>query len=80
MAAADGPSAADDEGPTEVRSVREVSANSDRLVLGGGGGGGRPFSAVSKPNFASKYAFESSRRDLHNTLLCTDLKSHFFKC
>ena len=24
------------------------------------------FSAVSKPNFASKYAFESSRRDLHN--------------
>ena len=23
------------------------------------------FSAVSKPNFASKYAFESSRRDLH---------------
>ena len=42
MAAADGPSAADDEGPTEVRSVREVSANSDRLVLGGGGGGGRP--------------------------------------
>ena len=28
------------------------------------------FSAVSKPNFASKYAFESSRRDLHNALLC----------
>ena len=26
------------------------------------------FSAVSKPNFASKYAFESSRRDLHNAL------------
>ena len=24
------------------------------------------FSAGSKPNFASKYAFESSRRDLHN--------------
>merc|ERR1719163_163276 len=37
------------------------------------------FSAVSKPNFASKYAFESSRRDLHNTLLCTAPKSHFFK-
>ena len=32
---------------------------------------------VSKPNFASKYAFESSRRDLHNALLCTALKSHF---
>ena len=29
------------------------------------------FSAVSKPNFASKYAFESSRRDLHDALLCT---------
>ena len=37
------------------------------------------FSAVSKPNFASKYAFESSRRDLHNALLCTALKSHFSK-
>ena len=37
------------------------------------------FSAVSKPNFASKYALESSRRDLHNALLCTALKSHFFK-
>ena len=35
------------------------------------------FSAVSKPNFASKYAFESSRRDLQNALLCTALKSHF---
>ena len=29
------------------------------------------FSAVSNPNFASKYALESSRRDLHNALLCT---------
>ena len=27
------------------------------------------FSAVSKPDFARKYAFESSRRDLHNALL-----------
>ena len=36
------------------------------------------FSAVSKPNFASKYAFESSRRDLHNALLCTALQSQFF--
>ena len=35
------------------------------------------FSAVSKPNFASKYAFESSRRHLHNALLCTALKSYF---
>ena len=30
-----------------------------------------PFSAVSKLNFASKYSLESSRRDLHNALLCT---------
>ncbi len=37
------------------------------------------FSAVSKPNFASRYAFESSRRDLHTALLCTALKSHFLK-
>ena len=36
------------------------------------------FSAVSKRNFARKYAFESSRRDLHNALLCTALKSHMF--
>ena len=39
------------------------------------------FSAVSKRNFASKYnmyALESSRQDLHNSLLCTALKSHFF--
>ena len=31
------------------------------------------FSAVSKPNFASKCSCESSRRDLNNTLLCTAL-------
>ena len=31
------------------------------------------FSAVSKPTFASKYSLESSRRDLHNALLCTVL-------
>ena len=36
------------------------------------------FSAVSKPNFAGKDAFESSRRDLHNALLCTALQSQFF--
>ena len=36
------------------------------------------FSAVSKPNFARKYALESSRRDLHNALLCTALQSQFF--
>ena len=34
------------------------------------------FSAVSTPIFASKYALESSRRDLHNALLCTVLESN----
>ena len=33
------------------------------------------FSAVSTPIFASKYSLESSRRDLHNALLCTVLES-----
>ena len=31
------------------------------------------FSSVWTPNFASKYALESSRRDLHDALLCTVL-------
>ena len=37
------------------------------------------FSAVSKRNFSSKYTLESSRRDLHNALLCTAPTSHFFQ-
>ena len=37
------------------------------------------FSAVSKPNFASEYALESSRRDLHNALLCTVLNAQNFR-
>ena len=59
-------------------SVRGERANLKGLVLGGGGGG-RPDSAVSKPNFASKYSLESSRRDLHNALLCTLFESQFFR-
>ena len=39
-------------------SVRGERANFTGLVR----------EAVSKPNFGSKYAFESSRRDLHNAL------------
>ena len=39
----------------------------------------RSLSAVSKPNFARKYALESSRRDLHNALLCTVLKAQTFE-
>ena len=34
------------------------------------------FSAVSKPNFASIYALESSRRDLQNALFGTVLGIH----
>ena len=36
------------------------------------------FSAVSTPIFPSKYSLESSRRDLHNALLCTVLQSQNF--
>ena len=35
------------------------------------------FSAVSKPNVASEYSCESSRRDLHYALFCTVLQSQF---
>ena len=37
------------------------------------------FSAVSTPIFASKYALESSRQDLHNALLCTVLNAQNFR-
>ena len=37
------------------------------------------FSAVSKPNFGSRYSLESSSRDLHNALLCTVLESEVEK-
>ena len=54
---------------------------------GGRGIVGRPagqtlegsFSAELKSIFVSKRSFESSRRDLHNAHLCTDLRI-FFKC
>ena len=45
----------------ETRGMRQTLAGS--------------FSAVSKRNFASKYALDSSHRDLHNALLCTVLES-----
>ena len=41
---------------------------------------GGSFSAVSRPNFARKYAFESSRRDLQNALLCTVVESEAIRC
>ena len=63
-------------GPRPPRSARARAASAAscrgmRQTLQGS------FSAVSKSYFASKYAFESSRRDLHNALLCTALQSQF---
>ena len=55
------------------RRSSRIAANFRGLVLGGGG------SAVSKPNFARKYPLESSRRDLHNALLCTVLNAQKFR-
>ena len=53
----------------DIRSLPMLGLTqlSNYLILKGS------FSAVSKPNFASKYALESSRRDLQNALLCTGL-------
>ena len=51
-----------------------------RCAASGSAGGSTwqgSFSDASKPNFARKYALESSRRDLHNALLCTALQSQF---
>ena len=36
------------------------------------------FSALSSPNFATKYSLKTSRRDPYNTLLCTALHSQTF--
>ena len=58
-----------------ARSSRVVGV--DEHPLGIGQTLQSSFSAVSKRNFARKYALESSRRDLHNALLCTALQSHF---
>ena len=70
-------------GGTSVRRPAPGRAEpaEETIEAGGGAVAGRQtlegsFSAVSKPNFASKYAFESSRRDLHDALLCTALKAH----
>ena len=38
------------------------------------------FSALSKPICASKYSFESSRRDLHTFAQISDLKNSSKKC
>ena len=53
---------------TQMEHLGDLYAESGQTLRGS-------FSAVSKPNFASKYSLESSRRDLHNALLCTVLES-----
>ena len=53
--------------PRTCRPLLGLTQLSNYLTLKGS------FSAVSKPNVASKYALESSRRDLQNALLCTVL-------
>ena len=55
----------------ERPAMSGLTQRSNSLTLKGS------FSAVSKPNFASKYALESSRRDLQNALLCTVLEAQF---
>ena len=52
-----------------------------RLLSGLPGRAGKLYRARSRGCIEAKfckYAFESARRDLHNALLCTGLKSHFF--
>ena len=71
------------EGGSPGPRLRVRRAYASRLPLAAAPRGiGQPldgsFSAVSKSNFASKYALESSRRDLHNALLYTALQSQFF--
>ena len=57
--------------PRRLREGRaRLSCHGIRQTLEGS------FSAVSKLNFASKYSLESSRRDLHNALLCTAFGIH----
>ena len=46
--------------------LRDLYAESGQTLQGS-------FSAVSKPKSAIQYSLESSRRDLHNALLCTAL-------
>ena len=50
-----------------------ICNNNNNLYAESGQTLGGSFSAVSKPNFTTKYLCENSRRDLHNTLRCTVL-------
>ena len=53
-------------GSSRIKYLRDLYAENGQTLQGS-------FSAVSKPNFASRYSCESSRRYLHNALLCTAL-------
>ena len=66
-----GASPASRRGRPHVQNVLPAASSIGQTLQGS-------FSAVSKPIFATKYSLESSRRDLHNTLLCTALQSQFF--
>ena len=57
----------------EISRYDEVEENLGDLYAESGQTLQGSFSAVSNPNFASKYSLESSRGDLHNALLCTVL-------
>ena len=50
------------------RSLADLYTESGQTLRGS-------FSAVLKPNLASKYSYQSSRRDLHEAFLCTVLES-----
>ena len=58
-------------GDREEADLGDLYAESGQTLQGS-------FSAVSTPIFASKYSLESSRRDLHNALLCIALESTAF--
>ena len=62
----------------EPKAARVADVNLGDLYAESGQTWKGSFSAVSTPNFANKYALESSRRDLHNALLCTVLQSQNF--
>ena len=57
-------------GAEHAHNLGDLYAESGQTLQGS-------FSAVSKPNLQvkTKYSLESSRRDLHNALLCTVLES-----
>ena len=58
-------------GPHVPRQARADRAGRGEVYTEGGQTLQGSFSSVSKPMIATKYSFETSRRDLHNTLLRT---------